>query len=230
MLQAIRPAAHPVRLFALAVAVLTSVCAPAGLRAQTHDGELDRAASVFDPRPDGPVLEHEPIADPAALDGATAERVYRSILPQMQAGYAASGDPLVWAYARWQRHNAVPYRSQRHGGVFVNNYANDLAAGYGRFADADRLPEGSLIVKDSFIVTASGEIRAGPLAIMEKMPAGYDPANGDWRYLVIAPDGGVIGVSAADGPDPRMSQCAACHAAAPRGQDRLFYVPAEVRR
>jgi hypothetical protein len=62
------------------------------------------------------------------------------------------------------------------------------------------------------------------------MPAGYDPDNADWRYLVIGPDGTVVGVSAEGGNDPRMTQCAACHAGAPRGQDRLFYVPPGRRR
>ncbi len=221
---------HPIRLAAIAIAVLITPFAQTAPHAQTSDDSRVRSASVFDRQTTGSALEHDPVADPASLDGVAAERVYRSILPQMQAGYAASGDPLVVAYSRWQRHNMVPYRSHQHGRVFVNNYANDIAAMYGRFAETDRLPEGSLIVKDSFIVTETGKIQAGPLAIMEKMEAGYDPANGDWRYIVIASDGRVSGVSLIDGGDPQMAQCAACHNAAPRGQGRLFYVPPVVRR
>lgn len=230
MSHSIRRFRYPFLLALLTGAILVAVLTPSGLRAQIGDNDRERQGSVFDLPADAPNLDHDPIEDSAALDGAAAERIYRSILPQMQGGYSASGDPLVWAYVRWQRFNAVPYRSHQHGMVFVNNYANPVAADYGRLDAVEQLPEGSLIVKDSFVVTESGEIRAGALAIMEKMPAGFDPENGDWRYLVVTPGGTMAGITGDDTIDPRMAQCAACHNAAPEGQDRLFDVPEEVRR
>lgn len=178
----------------------------------------------------GATLDHPPVADPAALDGAAAERIYRAILARMQAGYARSGDPVAWQYARWARHNIVPYRSHQHGQVFVNNYVNKAGDAYGMFDAGNPLPAGTLIAKDSFVVTQAGEIMAGPLALMEKMPAGFDPDNGDWRYLQIAPDGTLAGVTLDAGNDPQMNNCVACHAGAPEDQDRLFYVPPEIRR
>jgi hypothetical protein len=226
----IRSLLHPVRVIAVTLAIVLSCLEPSGPQAQMDEDIVDRAGPVFDMPAGGPVLEHPPVDNPATLDAVTAERIYASILPQMQAGYAASGDPLAWAYAGWPRLNTVPYRSHRHGNVFVNNYANPIAANYGKQGMTEPLPAGSLIVKDSFIVTETGEIRAGALAIMEKMPPGSDPANGDWRYLVIAPDGALAGVSGDANADPRMRQCAACHNAAPAGQDRLYLVPQRVRR
>lgn len=219
---------HPVRVTALAIAILATIFAGDDLAARAdRDAEV---SPIFATAGEGPLLEHAPVADPANLDAAGAERIYRAIRPQMQAGYAQSGDPLATIYSHWRRYNAVPYRSQQHGRVFVNNYANAAAGAYGQQGETGPLPAGSVIVKDSFVVTATGEIRAGPVAIMEKMPPGFDPANGDWRYLVIEPDGALIGVAAEPGADPRMAQCAACHAAAPKGQDRLFFVPRGVRR
>jgi len=58
-----------------------------------------------------------------------------------------------------------------------------------RFEAAGRLPVGSVIAKDSFSVTETGGILLGPLFVMEKMPAGFNPASGDWRYTLIQPDG-----------------------------------------
>ena len=211
------------------IVIVMAIFAATGAWAQMEDDDADWPDSPFGWLAGEPTPGHEPVGDPAALDGAAAERIYRSILPRMQAGYARSGDPLAWAYVRWLRLNAVPYRSHRHGNVFVNNYVGPLAADSvlrgvsgalppGSLPPGSlppgSLPPGSLIVKDSFIVTEAGEIRA----------------NGDWRYLVIEPDGALIGVSEDTRADPRTQPCAACHNAAPAGQDRLYLVPEQFRR
>jgi hypothetical protein len=57
------------------------------------------------------------------------------------------------------------------------------------------LPAGSVVAKDSFAVTAAGDVFAGPLFIMEKMSQGFNAASRDWRYTMIMPDGSVFGVT-----------------------------------
>ncbi|SME87758.1 hypothetical protein SAMN06265365_1017 [Tistlia consotensis] len=161
------------------------------------------------------------VINPARLGDAEAEAIYQAIRGDMQKAYALSDDPIAWSYATWRRYAVAPFRSAGHGGVFVNVYGNDLAAGLEPGAGA--LPEGALIAMDSFVVTAERTIRAAPLALMEKMRPGYDPAAGDWRFMTIDTDGRMSGLGRP--ADPVLRACAACHGAAPAGQDRLFRLP-----
>ena len=46
-------------------------------------------------------------------------------------------------------------------------------------------------------VTDAGELRRGPLFLMEKRGKGYDSAHGNWHYAVVGPDGAVHGRDAA---------------------------------
>ena len=38
-----------------------------------------------------------------------------------------------------------------------------------------------------------------PLFLMEKMPAGFSYVTGDWRYIMIMPDGSLFGETRGDG-------------------------------
>jgi hypothetical protein len=91
-----------------------------------------------------------------------------------------------------------------------------------------RVPPGAMIVKDSFTVTGQGAILTGPLFLMEKMDAGFNARDGDWRYMMIGPDGTIAGLSG--GVNSRNVEfCAECHNAAPTSHDRLFFMPDAVR-
>ena len=77
-------------------------------------------------------------------------------------------------------------------------------------------------------VTEAGGVFSGPLFVMEKMPAGFNPKSGDWRYTMIMPDGSLMGVNGGAG-SARMEFCVTCHAVVGRNQDHMFYVPEDVR-
>jgi hypothetical protein len=135
---------------------------------------------------------HMTVADPARLDDAEASRIYRAIRAAMAEYYAESGDPVAREYQLWTRLNDAPYRSGPHGARFVNNYANAVAApAYGARGRAGAVPPGGLVAKDSFIVTARGQVMTGPLFLMEKRPKGFSPETGDWLFMAIGPDGRV---------------------------------------
>lgn len=172
-------------------------------------------------------LNHPVVRDPKNISPERAEAIYRAIRDTLQRQYGASADPVTQAYPRWKRYNTSPYRSRQHGNMFVNNYANDLAAQYGRYEQAGTLPAGSMVVKDSFVVRADGSILAGPLFLMEKMAPGFDPDNLDWRYMTILPDGEIEGLSSEDGPGG-TAYCAACHQRARK--HHLFFLPERYRR
>lgn len=172
---------------------------------------------------------HMTIADPAALSGDRAEAVYQAIRSQISGNYSVSGDPVVSAYQSWQRYNTAPYRSSLHGERFVNNYANRSAARYARFEKLGAMPPGAIIAKDSFNVTKSGQVLTGPFFLMEKKPPGFNPASNDWLFMMIRPDGGLVGITRGRGSD-NVVFCAECHNKAPAGQDNLYLLPKKVRR
>jgi hypothetical protein len=171
---------------------------------------------------------HFRVERPAELADADALSIYDRILDAMVAGYVKSKDPTAAAYRTWRRYNTAPYLSATHGKRYVNNYANDVAKAYGRFEEAGTLPVGSVLAKDSFEVTERGDVVTGPLALMEKMPAGFNPEGRDWRYTTIMPDGSLFGTTNGENTG-RVEFCVECHIAAGDEQDHLFFIPSERR-
>lgn len=183
-------------------------------------GQEDRTTSIA---PKG----HFKVEMPADLMPEAAETVYRDIRAEMAARYALARMPDLRNYLGWRRYNRAPYRSATHGARYVNNYGNRLAGGYGAFEKSGPLPQGAILVKDSFTATADGGVYPGPMFVMKKMPAGFDPAGGDWRYSMILPDGSLFGETGGVNAE-RVEFCAGCHASRER-YDFLFFVPEEYR-
>ena len=168
--------------------------------------------------------KHFKVERPADLTDQAAFSIYLRVLDEMAAGYRLSGDPEASAYRTWRRYNMTPYRSATHGQRFVNNYANTMARVYGRFEAAGAMPVGSVLAKDSFAVTADGDVFLGPLFLMKKMPAGFNGESRDWRYVMVMPDGSLFGRTGGEGAT-RVEFCITCHQAAGDENDHLFFVP-----
>lgn len=173
--------------------------------------------------------KHFSIERPAALTAADAEGIYDRILDEVVRGYRLSGDPAAISYRSWQRFNTAPYRSATHGERFVNNYGNAQGLAYARFEAAGEMPKGTVLAKDSFAVTDEGNVFTGPLFLMEKMAAGFNPASRDWRYSMIMPDGSLFGVTKGQG-SARVEFCITCHETAGDENDHLFFVPQDYRQ
>jgi hypothetical protein len=146
----------------------------------------------------------------------------------MVAGYAKSGLKVASFYKDWDNFSTQPYVSDTHGGRFVNNYANATGRRYGKFEDAGTMPVGSVLAKDSFVVQADGKMAAGPLFLMQKMPAGFNKASGDWRYTMVMADGAIFGTTKGAG-SAKMGFCIECHAAVAEDQDSMMLLPEEYR-
>lgn len=56
----------------------------------------------------------------------------------------------------------------------------------------------------------------GPTMAMEKKPKGYDPAHGDWRWVIVGSSGALLF-------DGKTERCWGCHDDAPH--DRVFPQP-----
>ncbi|NIA67237.1 cytochrome P460 family protein [Pelagibius litoralis] len=215
---------------ATGVAAQSITAAAPDQEAQYFDDELDdldeprRAYRVQSPAEPN---RHDRVQNPAELTAEEAAAIYNDLADDLAATYALSGDPVTAGYRDWQRFNAAPYKSMTHGRRYVNNYANEIAARYGRYEAAGRLPVGSVVAKDSFVVTDDGATGPGPLFVMEKMAESFNYVTGDWRYSMISATGELLGRTNGQGAD-RVEFCISCHLAV-EDQDHLFFVPEEAR-
>lgn len=172
--------------------------------------------------------DHFNIEHPAKLTGDEAESIYTKISAQMREGYAQSEYPSAGLYQSWQRYNTAPYLSAGHGNRFLNNYGNAIAGNYLSLKNGETLPAGAIIAKDSFTVTANNDVHAGALFLMEKLPANTNSKTADWRYVMLLPDGSVLGDTQGANPSS-MDFCHSCHQQA-KATDFLFLLPAHLRR
>lgn len=160
------------------------------------------------------------------LSVVEANAAYACIKDGLATVYSKSGLAFAKAYQRAKRVNTTPYQSTTHGNRFVSNYSDTVA--YGKFEDGGVMPKGTLIAKDSFIVSPSGDVSGGPLFLMEKMGSGFNDDTGDWRYTMVSTHGKIVGTTGAEG-DSAVQFCADCHAGA-EDQDHLFFLPETFRK
>ena len=171
---------------------------------------------------------HLKIERPANLSAAEALAIYDNIADDLARGYAASHEVAAQKFRGWRQYNSAPYRSATHGNRYINNYANGMASRYGRLKPGEQMPPGALLAKDSFTVSANGDVYGGPFFVMEKLGKGVSPQTGDWRYAMIMPDGSYFGDSTGDGAE-RVGFCNGCHTAV-ADDDDLFFIPAKDRK
>ncbi len=198
--------------------------APAGRDAQAPPGAQNSEALIA--AAEAP-KEHFAVRDGAVLSPEQATDVYNELKAQMRADYAISALPAARLYPGWQRVNRYPYRSDTHGSRYVNNFANPAAIRAG-YPDGSAMPAGAAIAKDSFTVKQDGGHYPGALFIMEKLESGLSPETGDWRYVMVLPDGSIFGDSRGDNA-AATAFCAECHAQR-ADRDHLFGVPDAARR
>ncbi len=171
--------------------------------------------------------EHFKIERPADLKSDDANAIYDSIIKQMAEGYAQSGIAAAKDYLKWRRDNNAPYLSGGHGNRFLNNYGNAVSKGYLALRRGSKMPVGSVLAKDSFTVTDDKEIFGGALFLMEKLADNGKPQTGNWRYVMIMPDGSIFGDNAVAG-DESMQFCHDCHKRV-KTRDYLFLIPKKFR-
>jgi hypothetical protein len=78
-----------------------------------------------------------------------------------------------------------------------------------------------------YISETHGKVNYGPLFIMEKMKKGFNYVSGDWRYIMIMPDGSFMDET--NGVDSkRVKYCIGCHLAKEKF-DHLYFLTKEFR-
>ncbi len=167
--------------------------------------------------------EHFKIEDPADISAEEAEALYQSIINRMRTGYANSDYLAAKQYSRWTRFNDQPYLSPGHGNRYLSNYGNRIASNYLDLQPGEQMAKGAIIAKDSFTAKKDGTLLPGALFLMEKLDSGVKAEYGDWRYVMVLPDGAVLGDS--EGANAQsMHFCHTCHVAV-KSTDYLFFLP-----
>ena len=105
--------------------------------------------------------------------------------------------------------------------------ANDPPASALHWSRLPDIPD-TLGLGGPFVGTSDGALIVGPLFVMEKMKAGFNPASDDWRYTMVMPDGSIFGVTKGKGSG-KVEFCIGCHKAVAPEVDSMMFLPAEYR-
>lgn len=163
----------------------------------------------------------------AELTDQEARDAHDCLMAAMRRGLAESRLDVARDFADWRRFSTGPYRSEDHNGRYVSNFVNEVAAeNYARYEASGEFPVGSMLAKDSFVVSNSGRVLFGALSVMEKMEPGFNPSGGDWRYTLILPDGRVFGRTGTSDAYA-VEFCQDCHVDSPR--DNVLLLPEAYR-
>ena len=132
-------------------------------------------------------------------------------------------------YQSYTKVSTEPFESPTHGRRFVEIYVNDV--GLAAYQGDAALPVGSVIVKTSWERDGDepSEV-AGPIFVMEKRAAGFDPERNDWYYALHwakVPDRWAKKMGANQiywrSPSSKVRYCADCH----DNYDRELGLPAK---
>jgi hypothetical protein len=99
----------------------------------------------------------------------------------MAADDASKFGPLEVG-ADWESYtklNKASFMSDTHGGRMVDTYVNPI--GLEAFKQGEDLPVGSIVVKTSKDRSDGSQ---GPVFVMEKRAAGFNPDHGDWWFAI----------------------------------------------
>ena len=90
-----------------------------------------------------------------------------------------------------------------HASAYITVYVNKVGREAMFAKEAQRFPEGSIIVKEKY---STPEDRKPLLyTIMRKREAGYNPQVGDWEFSVVGPNGTQLQASG------KLENCQGCH-------------------
>jgi len=90
-----------------------------------------------------------------------------------------------------------------HASAYITVYVNKIGRDAMFAKQAQRFPEGSMIVKEKY---STPEDRTPLLyTIMRKRTAGYNPKVGDWEFSVVGPNGTQVQAIG------KLENCQGCH-------------------
>ncbi|MGS4945884.1 hypothetical protein ACVDG3_10440 [Meridianimarinicoccus sp. RP-17] len=176
----------------------------------------------------GGALACDPGKPGSELTGDEAQAVYDCLAEALHDGYTSGAKQWIPTdkvddYRNWTLASSFPAAPGFHDNRFLLTWVNDVGAEeYLRYAENPKIPAGTWIAKESFSVNDDGNVRPGPLFLMQKVQAGTSPETDDWYYMLVAPNGSPMGVDV-------MTACSECHQGAYGFQGGLGYPVEEAR-
>ena len=152
---------------------------------------------------------------------AVIARVYECMTDRLRIAFQHSDEPSARVYRSFDRVNARSFYSPVNDYSFANVYVNALASDYTKNRFEKPFPQGSILAKETFVVSPQGQVSVGPMFVMEKMVKGYSRDSGDWRFVKVFPDGRVESDEVKS--ETITESCLSCHARRQSG-DYLFYL------
>lgn len=130
------------------------------------------------------------------------DRLRKSNFSDFESWHKINAEPLVGAAGGLLRGKHLEEGGMRE--VYVNEIGRPVFTGESQ----GPLPEGTIIVKDTFYIAKDGtKGRRWNITVMRKRERGYDSENNDWEYVTAGPGKGVRFQG-------RMPLCIECHLAA----------------
>jgi hypothetical protein len=152
----------------------------------------------------------DPVQEITGYRGWTKVNTEPQLMPDQTALLCAPASPGVAAAAQ------NPHRNK-----YITVYVNELGRKAMLEQKSPAFPEGSVIVKEKLAEKSSQAPEL--MTVMIKHAKGFNPASGDWEYMVV--DGTGTKVLARG----KLENCQSCHSGRP-GTDYLFrtYLPGQV--
>lgn len=152
------------------------------------------------------------VAKPGSqLELLEAAKIWHCINQELVAGYKAGDKRWIPAefvndYRGWKAASDFPAASDVHGERFLVTFVNPVGeAEYMKFQETGtKMPEGSVLVKESYTVNEQGKVTHGPLFIMQKVAEGVSPVTGDWYYMAVTAQGEPMTMDV-------VTACSTCH-------------------
>jgi hypothetical protein len=136
----------------------------------------------------------------------------------------------IAGYRSWTKVNTVPQlmpdrtaqlcadvraiqRKSPHDNKYLTVYVNELGRRAMLEQVAPSFPEGSVIVKEKLAAKDSDQPEL--MTVMIKRAKGFNPANGDWEYMVVDGTGTTVQAQG------NLENCQSCHSGRP-GTDYVF--------
>jgi hypothetical protein len=172
------------------------------------------------------------------VDDLTPEQAiaaYDCMIGGLVAGWQSGGHPIAAEYKSWTPAAKYAAAVGTHGNRLLFTYVNDIGKDqYLKFSDdGSKMPVGSILAKESFNAHTKGEqigeLRAGPLFLMEKVAAGTFDETDNWKYTLITPTGKAWLESGVTEAAKVQNACHECHSVMIEDQDGLYYPDEDAR-
>ena len=156
------------------------------------------------------------VSKDTVISDAELSQLYADSRPQLIAGYKKGDNKIANEYETWQEASTIPANPGVHSSRYMMTYVNKTGhSTYTQYGTQNvKIPVGTKIAKESFMVKGDNRFSPSPLFTMEKVGLDKAPETNGWVYERVNRNGRKMITS--------QKFCHACHDAF-KHQDSLGY-------